>query len=205
MIKHVFKRQLLAGAAAVAIVVSFPAAALAATITFGNGPVDQLQNAGPQTEAGFTYEATGLGWELEVLISNGGAALATFFNGEGAATGQRVDIALTGGGLFTFQSVDWRTVLGDNSDDVSISGFREGVLVGGLLLLGSPTAFETFAVPFGPIDLLRVEVFAASGNNALILDNFVLEPVSAPEPTAMVLFGTALLGAGVRRWRQKRG
>ena len=203
--KNPWKGLLLA--CVVALLVSSPAVATAATITFGNVPVDLLQNAGAQNEAGFTYQAFGAGWELETNFSNPGAALATFFNGQGTTLGQRVDITRSGGGLFTFDAVDWRTVLDANSDDVVITGFLGGVAQGTLALTGSTTAFQTAAFGFsGPIDLLRVQVSLVSGNNALILDNFVVDAanVPVPEPTSMLLLGSGLLGAGVRRWRQRR-
>lgn len=191
-----------------ALALAAPATSMAAVITFGNTDVDHLSSAGPQVEGDFTYQATvGPGWEIQTAFGNPGGALTTFFNGEGALVGDTVEINLTAGGTFTFDSVDYRTILGSDSDDVLITGFLGAASVGSLALTGSDVNFATIASGFaGSIDLLRIEIISGTGNNALMLDNFVLNagpPTQVPEPSsvALVLLGAAGL---LRRRTAKR-
>ncbi len=180
----------------------------AQTVMFGASSLDHLGSAGTQTEAGFDYTATGAGWEIESVYGNPNSALVTFFNGEGSTLGDKVDFTRNGGGLFNFDSVDFRTLLNSNSDQVILTGFLAGSPVGSLALNTSSISFQTVASGIaGPLDLLRVEVTFVSNSNALILDNLVFragEASAVPEPAAV-----SLLGAGsvcllaLRRRRNK--
>jgi hypothetical protein len=163
-------------------------------ITFGEQDVDELHLAGTRTEGAFQYEATGVAWELvysNPALGNPSASLATVFNGDGPALGDTVDIRATGSGFFTFQSVDFRTLLSIDSHNVTLTGFAGGVSAGVLTLSDSATTFQT--VPSGfvlPIDLLRIELVGPLGGNALFLDNLVVSPV--PEPATLLLAAIAL-------------
>ena len=172
-------------------------------ITFGTDDIDHLNQAGVQTEGAFRYQATiGAGWELIIIEGNPPAALATFWDDESASVGDTVDITAVGNAQFTFQSVDFRTVLASNSDDVTLTGFLSGVPAGTLSLTASAVTFQTVPSGFGgPIDLLRVRVVGhdlggADLANAMILDNVNL---TIPEPAAalpgMIALAVARLAA----------
>jgi hypothetical protein len=185
-----------------------PTASHADFITFENKSIDRLDLAGPQVEGAFTYQATvGDGWEVITAIGNPPSSLTTFFNDQGAEVGDIVEITRTGGGFFTFQAVDFRTILGSGSDDVAVEGFSGATLVGTLNLTTSTTAFQTVGSGFAatPIDRLRVRV-TFDGQNALLLDNFNLTPGDAvvPEPASAMLLGLAgLTLVGGRLWRRR--
>jgi hypothetical protein len=175
--------------------------ALAQVITFENRQIDFLNLAGPQTEGAFQYHATvGIGWEVQPDVGNPPSALATYYNGQGSATGDTVEIRRIDNGPFSFQSVDFRTINPENSDDVRLSGFRNGSLVGTLDLTTSSTTFQTVPSGFaGPIDLLRVVLSFGGQQNAMILDNFVV-----PEPSGVVLLGACGVGLLTRRNHRRR-
>jgi hypothetical protein len=175
---------------AVVLIVAVCAPARANVITFGTQNVDHLIAAMSQTEGLFTYQATaGQGWEITNSYGNPPATLTTFFNGEPALVGDTVEIRRTGGGTFNFNSVDFRTINSSGSDRVAITGLLGAVPAGTLTLATSTTSYQTVPSGFAgsPIDLLRVQV-TFDGNNALLMDNFVL---TVPEPTTVGLAGAA--------------
>jgi hypothetical protein len=180
---------------------TFTSAAMADVITFGDQHIDQLVAAGPQTEGRFTYTATaGMGWEVQQSFGNPPSALATFFNREPSEPGDSVEIMLTSGGLFGFRSVDFRTAAHINSDDVLLSGLRDGILVGSMLIADSSLSFRTVESNFlNGIDLLRVQV-VNSGQNTMILDNFNFASAPIPEPSTILLLSAGLVGLAQRRW-----
>jgi MYXO-CTERM domain-containing protein len=167
-------------------------------ITFGNTAIDHLNQAGPQIEGNFSYTATvGDGWELQTIYGNPPAALVTFFNVEGAFVGDMVEFEHVGGALFMFESIDFRTISSSGSDQVVLTGYRDGAFVDSLALDYSTTVFQTVPSGFSEyIDLLVMEV-TFDGNNAGIYDNVVLTPI--PAPGALALLGLAGLACRRRR------
>jgi hypothetical protein len=197
--------------AAVVAVCVLPSTGFSAFVTFGSQNIDLLVNAGPQNEAGFTYQAvSGTGWEVINALGNTPSSLVTFFNDQGSSVGDTVLLTRTGGGLFTFAGVDWRTISGGGSDDVAIEGLLNGNVVGTLSLTGSNTAFQTVASGFAgtQIDTLRVRVSGGTGSNALLLDNFnvtVAGPTAVPAPASLALVGLGAVGlAGLARRRMAK-
>lgn len=178
--------------------------ASAATLTFGNADVDKLNTQGVRTEAGFQYQATtGAGWELQTVYAQGGAALTTFFNGEGSAVGDRVEFSKVGGGVFSFDSIDYRTIQSSDGDNVTITGFLNNAVVSFIGLGPGTTTFLTAAGFAGAIDMLRIEV-STTGNNAMLFDNLVLgdvrqQPLPIPGSLALVALGLAGLAVAKRR------
>ena len=191
--------SLKAGLVAVAFLLVQPAASSGSVITFDNLSIDHLSSTGPHTEAGFTYQAvSGAGWEIQNLFGNPASSLTTYFNDEGSATGDTVKITKTGGGTFTFTSVDTATFANSDSDQVTITGFLAGNPVGSLLLntsTSSPNSFTTAGSPFsGPIDELDVVVTSGNHQNARQLDNFVFGDAAAvPEPPSLAVVGLSTL------------
>ena len=190
-----------------ALLAGFGNSASASLITFGNTDIDLLELAGSQSEDGFSYQATGLGWELQTMFGNLEGALATRFNDSGSAVGDQVEFTRTGGGVFTFDSIDFATGSDVKFDNVTISGYLAGNLVGFVEIAvptPSPSSFQWVAGFLGSIDLLRIEV-TATGDSAVFLDNLNLtaEPFQTviPEPATAGLLGVAALCAF---WRRRR-
>lgn len=185
-------------ALALGLVAGSSIGASATTITFGDANIDRLDLAGSITESGFQYQVViGTGWELQTDFGNPGAALTTFYNDESAALDDFVSITRSGGGAFTFDSVDFRTITSEDSDHIKISGLRNGSLVGALALTTPSTVFTTVASTFGgPVDKLFIEI-TSIGFSAAILDNFNLTEIDVPLPATLPLFATGLACLGV--------
>jgi hypothetical protein len=120
-----------------------------------------------------------------------------------------VDIFLTEGGFFGFNSVDFRTALTGkygNSVDVTIFGLANGAQVDPFNLFDSSLHFLTVDSGFtNPIDRLRVQIAISGHSDAMIFDNFNLTP-SVPTPATMALFVIALASLTAIRHRiRKRG
>ena len=188
--------------AVAALSISFGSVASGNLITFENLAIDRLDLVGPINEGAFTYQATvGEGWEIQQVFGNSPSALVTFFNDERSQLGDKFTISLTGGGLFTFQSVDYRTITGSDSDQLTISGFLGGFVTDVLAIDTSTTTFLTLPSGFsGPIDLLQVEV-TFLGNNAVVLDNFNVKPIPEPSSSLLVAFSALGLASFSRRRR----
>lgn len=194
----------------------------ASLLTFEHLIIDRLDLAGVQTEGDFSYLAVGFGWEVidfpgwRPPIGNPPSALSTFGSGpisESPLEGDYVDIFLTEGGLFSFNSVDFRTALTGqygNSDDVTIFGLLNGIEVDSLDLFDSSLLFLTVDSGFtNPIDTLRVQIALHGHSDAMVLDNFNLTPSRAPLPASvqLVMLGLAVLGFSRRgcRWQNQIG
>ncbi|MFN7922570.1 MAG: hypothetical protein U0Q16_20875 [Bryobacteraceae bacterium] len=131
-------------------------------ITFGPNLVDPLT---VYTESGFSVQTVvGNSWRITSTTGNPVASLST---GNIAPTvGNRVDIFLTGGGLFAFNKFQFRAAAGD--DAVDLIGEVNSVVTQQLLGVGNgSTSFQTGLSGFpAPVDRLRI-VVASVGRTAL--------------------------------------
>ena len=102
-----------------------------------------------------------------------------------------------GGGLFSFTALDFASLVGSQSDGVSLIGLVNGVQTNMFANLNSSqSSFQTLNPLFlTPIDELRI-VGASQHIEPLILDNFVFDaPAGVPDTgSTLSLLGFASLG-----------
>jgi hypothetical protein len=150
------------------------------------------------------------------LVTGGGGAGTT----GGATTGALVDIFLTGGGLFTFNSFQIASICNGDCSPAIVGG-PDVQSVDFIGLKASATQYtlaDQFTTTFFSfstrnsgvgsgvqIDTLRLRINRA-GTGRQILDNINLTPIPrVSEPSALLLLGSALasLGVGLSRLKKK--
>jgi hypothetical protein len=102
------------------------------------------------------------------------------------------------GGTFTFDSVDLACNNGDHCPFAII-----GILASSpsLLAIGNVPAIPGFdfvtefnSTPAATMDALLIQIVPGDGTTSMNLDNIVVEATPVPEPTSLVLLGSALTG-----------
>ena len=199
-----------------------PTYALADSITF-----DALSEATvtTHTEGAFTYtQSLGTGWSLSSSFGNPVSGLLTKGR-EFLDFGSTIDIFLTGGGLFTFNS--FQLACAGISDDIIGDPFEACEFeaqsvqffgtVGGSTLFTSPFFTDpSFSLPlvFGTFpsgtalqfDRLQIRI-GTIGTGRMVLDNINLTPIGAvAEPGTLLLLVSGLAGLtgmGFSRSRKK--
>jgi hypothetical protein len=193
------------------------AAASATTITFSGLTGANGAPVATYTEGGFTV-ATTLGEFFQGQAF--GNPIPSLFAGpaQGGPANDTLDVTKTGGGSFSFASVD----LAANNGNVnftftgSLGGIQQYVFSG--VEPGRPPGpfgFDTIINPDAGIAIddamIALDVLGTTGN----IDNIIVNPVATPEPAGILLLGGALIGLGAwcRRkskaitwaWRTARG
>jgi hypothetical protein len=178
-----------------------PFSAFASVITFENKVIDRLDLAGVQTEGDVSYQAFGEAFELTDRNQVSNSFLATRFNLESPVLGDHIDFTMSGD-LFKFVQLDFASSPINDTDDVTVKGFRNNILVGKMLIdIDSPddkvylTALSTFV---SPIDLLSIEVTRVGNGGGIRLDSIELISV-VPLPPSIALFGLGVFLLVVRK------
>ncbi len=165
----------------------------AVTITFDSLTGNNLDPFTAVTEDGFTVTSNTGSWFEGHLAGNETPSIA--------ATGNvaSVLVTLSGGGLFTFASVDLNDGSNTRSVDYTITGFSGSQAVFSTtgdvpLEFGSPI----FSPSFLYVDSLFIEL---TMNNSLSanIDNIVVAPSAVPMPTTLALSVSALAALGFCR------
>jgi len=158
------------------------------------------------SEAGFTVAATGGSPEQGLLFGNPvpsviiGAPLFSPVAGT-------VDTTVSGGGTFTFSSMDLASNNGVSSS-FSAQGFLGASSVYNFTgTVPSTSVFVTENNPFSGavIDRLRITVTPGAAVSSDNLDNIVVAPTAVPEPSTLtlILVSSVLVGLGGIAWRRQ--
>jgi hypothetical protein len=184
----------------------------AAVITFeGHGNTifgDEFAGNGLEVGSSGGFDFTSSGDHFHFIDSTAFATLPN--SGSGILSEDRnYSITMTAGGALPFSLIGLDFAGNNDNGSTATSLMITGFLVGGGTV--STTIAILSAASFQSVDLagfgnLTAVVFdGLGGGGGFALDNVeVGAAVATPEPAMMLLLGTSLLGAGVRRWRQKR-
>lgn len=196
----------LGGTFATLTMASLAIPATATTITFENLNINFF--TGSQTEGDFTYEVvSGNFVAITSIIGNPASSLSPGFP-VFPSPGDTIEFFLTDGGLFTFDSFDFASLIPSTSSTVNFFGEVNSVDTESLLGINSgSTTFQTQDPGFASaIDRLRIEV-VSGGSASLLLDNLELTPAateSVPEPSVTVGLLGLVGGLAVRSLSKKR-
>jgi hypothetical protein len=200
--KHL--KYLAATVIAASLLVTAPFAR-AVTIDFGSTDIGNFLPTDTYTEDNFQFTVVSGGqWGIVDFNGNPPSGLVVGISGP-VGSGDTISVMQIGGGLFTFTALDFASRTGAQTDGVDLIGLVSGVQTQIFPnLTSNTTTFLTLNPLFlTPIDELRI-VGASQGSTALILDNFVFNPVSAGVPEAgssLLLMALALTALLVTRYR----
>jgi len=182
--------------------------ASATTITFEGHPDD---GAGVILDEGFSFTFNAQGWGVFTDGFSGGGAPYThngttrlMASGDQANTHAYVDIAQIGGAPFSLSSFDGATMFPGFRGRIEVIGALDG---GGTVnaFFDLTDTFSPFLLPgsFVNLDSVRVfDTFSAgfrAGPGSFSVDNLVVNTAAVPEPASLLLLGSGLVAAGLRR------
>ena len=172
--------------------ISSSATASAATISFDNLPGGTASPLGPYEEAGFTVTPTFGNWKE---AHNFGNPLPSVYVEDLRSTPFGA-LSVTGGGLFTFTSVDLQAYASPVGYEVA--GWLGGNQVFSVADNQAAGGFSTIASPSQlSIDRLTVDV-SSGGAGSFNVDNIKVSPVPEPATASLLVVGLGLIGAAMR-------
>jgi hypothetical protein len=186
----------LLSAAAVVLVSALPAAR-ADIVTFNNLVGPQALVVNTYFEGAFTVTSSSGGWGEDHAFGN---PVPSIFSPMPSSS---IDVTRTGGGTFTFNSVDLGNG-GTGSPNYQVYGFLNNAWIFGISS-SLPNASGFYTVPTYDntiqMDTLRITM-SLNDTSSVNVDNINLGN-SVPEPASLLLLATTLIPALLRRRRAK--